>query len=546
MMDEQKWNLVVNGSPAMRKAICREEPIYFAAYYFPEYFKFKIPEFHGDMYIDCKALTTGELDEIMWCIFREGAKTSIAKIALICWVIAFKLKKNIKWDSYDDDSGSNALFDVTVALQKNPRLIRDFGHLYFMKRNKDALSEAKRKQIKNFITENGVSVSAITTQQATRSKNAQAEERTDLYVVDDFENNETKDSFMMTNSIIKHLDELRAGLPAGASVLYLCNYITDTGSVAYIMEKLKNNPRARVRFIPVQDVQGEIAWPDKYTKTDFEANEINRGIENPKLHKQSLESKRRSLGENVYETEMMLNPSKSGDLYFDRAKVDEAIKIAKEPIEMNAGMRVWAKFNPKHRYGIGADTAEGIGADSNASAIVDFSSKPASLVASFDDNQMSNTMLGWELKRQGSIYGYPYLVPELNQTGYGTIAELINAEYPLEKLYRREVRNKTTNRVQKEYGWKATTGTKSEVLGAFKLAFEEDDLVIWDKGLLEEMRLYTKAAARIANREKGATRHYDKLRAAALAWYAINYAPLPALEMKKSYQVPGQDEPYKL
>lgn len=548
MIDEKAWHHVIEGSPALRKAICKEDPMYFALYYFPEYFKFSIPQFHRDLYTDCKDLTNGSVDEIMWCIFREGAKTSIAKIALIVWVIAFKLKTNIKWDSYDDGSGDNALFDVTVALQTNKRLISDFGHLYHMKKAKTSLLEAKRKQIKNFITENGVSVSSITTQQATRSKNIQAENRTDLYVIDDFENNETKDSFVTTNSVIKHLNELRAGLPAGASILYLCNYITDTGSVAYIMDKLKNNPRGRVRFIPVVNPQGVIAWPSKYVKTDAEAFELNRTIENPKLHKTSLEGKRRSLKDDVYETEMMLNPSKSGDLYFDRMKVDEAIKLAKEPIEVNAGMKVWAKFNPRCRYGMGGDTAEGIGADSNASAIVQAGMKntPAILVASFEDNQMSNTVFGWELKRQGGLYGFPFLANELNQTGYGTQAELMNAEYPLEKMYRREIINKTTNKLQQEYGWKATTGTKSEVLGDFKMAFEEGDIVIYDLGLLEEMKLYTKAAARIANRQKGATRHYDKLRAAALAWYALGFAPLANEERKSLYKVPGQDEPYKL
>ena len=548
MIDELKWKHVIEGSPALRKAICKEDPMYFALYYFPEYFKFKIPEFHADMYSDAKELTTGEVDEIMWCIFREGAKTSIAKIAVMCWVICFKLKQNIKWDSYDDASGDNALFDITLALQSNKRIISDFGQLYHTKKHKDAQSEAKRKQIKNFITENKVSVSSITTQQATRSKNSQGENRTDLYVIDDFENNETKDSFQITHSVEKHLDELRAGLPAGASVLYLCNYITDTGSVAYIMEKLKNNPRAIVRFVPAVDPKGVIAWSDKYVKTDAEAQEINRTIENPKLHKTSLESKRRSLGDNVYETEMMLNPSKSGDLYFDRDKVEEAIKLAKDPKEVNAGMKVWEKFNPQARYGFGADTAEGIGADANASVIIraTMGKAPALLVASFEDNNMSNTVLGWELKRQGGIYGFPFLVNELNQTGYGTQAELLNAEYPLDKLYIREVRNKVSNRIQKEYGWKATTGTKSDVMGKFKKDWEEGEIIIYDLALLNEMKLYTKAANRIANRIAGATRHYDKLRAAALAWHALLDAPLPANEKAKLYQVPDQDEPYKL
>jgi hypothetical protein len=549
MTEKEKiiWKQVVNGTPAIRKEICKRYPKFFSAYYFSQYFKFKTPDFHNDLYKDAVRLTTGEIEEVMWCLFRESAKTSIAKI-IVCWLICYKFKTNIKWDSYDDSSGDNALFDITVALQSNQRLISDFGNLYHTKKHKNAQSEAKRKQIKNFITENGVSVSSITTQQATRSKNSQGENRTDFYVVDDFENYTTKESFTITNAIKKHLDELRSGLPAGASVLYLCNYITDTGSVAYLMEeKFKNNPKAIVRFIPIVDIYGKIVWTDKYVKTDLEAHELNKLILDPKLHKTSLESKRRSLGDVVYETEMMLNPSKSGELYFDRQKVDNAIKLTTEPIDTNVDMKIWEKFSPRYRYGSGADTAEGIGADSNASAIIRDRTKntPALVVATFEDNQMSNYMLGHELKRQGGLYGYPYVVPELNNTGYGTVIELINAKYPLEKIYRREVRNQTTNKIQKEFGWKSTTSTKSEIMGAFKTAFEEGDLVILDSGLLEEMRLYTKSQLRLSGRQKGATRHYDKLRATALAWHALIYAPLPEIERQTQYTVPGQDEPYK-
>lgn len=535
MLDQNKWDAVCDGGPALRIAILEHEPQMFAGYYFPEYFTYEVPEFHAQMYEDCKSLTDGTIDEAMWCVFRDGAKTSLAKTALLCWCICYAKKKNIKWDSYEDESGEVALFDVTVALQTNQKLIEDFGQLYYKKPQKQAMSEAKMKRIKNFKTENGVSVSAVTTQQPLRARNLQGAERTDLYIVDDFENNKTKDSVVITGTVIKHLNELRSGLPAGASVLYLCNYITDTGSVAHIMELLRDNKRAIVRFVPVKNGKGEIAWPDKFVDTEAQATEINRTISDPKLHKVSLEAKRTSLSKDglVFETEMMLNPSKSGDLFFDRDKVIAAIAKAKPPLEENAGLKVWAKFNPTHRFGGGADTSEGIGGDHNASAWIDFTQKPALLVASFQDNLMANTVFGWELKRQGALFGYPYLIPEINNTGYGTVAELINSEYPL--LYQREVKNKTTGKVQKEFGWRATMGTVFEVLGNFKSAFESGDLEILDKDLLEEMKFFTKSSARLTTRLVGATRHFDKLRAAALAWEANKYATLSVEDKKKRF-----------
>lgn len=541
-IEDLKWKSVIEGTPALRKAICENEPKLFAMYYFPEYFTFSIPKFHIDLYQDCKSLTDGSVDEVMWCVSRDGAKTSIAKIALLCWCICYKKKLNIKWDSYEDESGETALFDTTVALQSNKKLVSDFGQLYFKKPTKQVMSEAKMKRIKNFKTENGVSVSAVTTQQALRARNLQGSERTDLYIVDDFESNKTKDSIAVTTTVIKHLDELRSGLPAGASVLYLCNFITDTGSVAYIMEKLRNSKRAIVRFIPAKNEKGEIFWPDKFVDTIEEATRINREITNPRLHKISFEAKRNSLGDAVFETEYMLNPSKSGDLFFDRQKVDEALAKVKPPLEENAGLKIWGKFDPTHRYGGGADTAEGIGGDHNASVWIDFKQKPAFVCATFQDNQMSNTVFGWELKRQGSIFGFPFLIPEINNTGYGTVAELINAEYY--NLYQREVKNKTTGKIQKEFGWRATIGTKFEVLGGLKSAFESGELEIFDKDLLEEMKFFTKAAARIIGRQVGLTRHFDKLRAAALAWEANKWATNSSSDKKKLFNN-IQTTPYK-
>ncbi len=544
MIDKKKWDLVINGSIALRKAVLRREPKLFAVYYFTEYFKYKIPEFHDDLYSDCVGLTNGTLDEALWCVFRDGAKTSIAKTALLCWVIAFKLKMNIKWDSYEQESGEAALFDVTVALQTNKRLIADFGQLYYKKATKEAMSEAKMKRLKNFKTEHGVSVAAVTTQQALRARNLQGSERTDLYIVDDIENNKTKDSSVITGGVIKHIDELRSGLSAGASVLYLGNFVTDSGSIAYIMDVLKGNPRAVVRFVPVTDSKGKIAWPDKFVKTDAEAVEVNREIADPKRHKLSLEAKRRSLTDAVYEAEMMLNPAKSGDLFFDRFKVMKAIEQAREPETESAGFKMWGKFNPRHRYGGGADTAEGIGGDSNASCWFDFSATPNLLIGSFEDNQMPANTFGWELKRQGGIFGFPFLVPEINQTGYATISELINANYP--QLYQREVKNKTNGQMQKELGWKATVGTKHEIMADFKTSWEDGEFEIYDLGLLEEMKFYKKSDARIANREKGATRHFDKLRAAALAWHARKWAPAAKEDQKKLYDVPGLSKEYRL
>lgn len=516
-VDERIWDRVVNGSPALRTAICGEEPMYFAMYYFSQYFTYEIPPFHFDFYQDCKDLTNGVLDEAGWVAFRDSAKTSLAKIALACWCICYKKKRYINWDSYDKGNAESALFDITLALQTNRKLIADFGQLYYKKPARDALSEAKMKRISNFITENGVKVEAFSTQESTRGR-IFGNIRPDLFIFDDFENNKTKDSLLVTKKIIDHIDELRAGLPAGASVLYLANFISEDGSVAYVMQNLKRNPRGRLRFVPVVLPTGSLAWPDKFVRTNNEATKANAPIGDPKQYKISLEAKREALGEAVYETELMNNPAKAGDYIFDRKKLEELKQKATkhEPLRIVAGLKLWAEYNAKHRYGQGADTSEGTGHDANALAVIDMSRRPALVTATYENNQIGPDVFAYELKRAGELFGACVTGVEINGTGYATLAQLRQI---YDNIYRREIKNRVTGQAGYEYGWRTTSLTKPDIIYQLKSAVEDGDLEIWDTDLLEELWHYSKRHLRISGLTgMGMTRHFDKLMALAIAW----------------------------
>src|SRR3990167_6348806 len=122
--------IMKEGSREERLYICERELIYFAIYYFSEFFTFSIPYFQFQMYDDCKRLIAGELKESAWIMFRESAKTSIAKL-FTTWCICYRKKEYVNYDSYDKGNAEAALFDIAVWLQTNERLIADFGQLYF-------------------------------------------------------------------------------------------------------------------------------------------------------------------------------------------------------------------------------------------------------------------------------------------------------------------------------------------------------------------------------------------------------------------------------
>ena len=307
---------------------------------------------------------------------------------------------------------------------------------------------------------------------------------------------------------------MRTGLPEKSSVLYLGNLITEDGVIAYVMDILKNRTNAIVRNIPVI-IDGKPTWDDKYVMTD-EEREVSRK-ERPDNPKISLESKRIELTDPVFQAEMMNNPARVGDHIFDSNVIDNLKRLCYEPKDIDAGFKIWFLYNPTHRYAIGADTAEGIGRDSSTSAIIDFSSSPCKVIATFESAFMPPDLFGHELIRQGKKYGKCLLAPEYGNTGFATITVLAE-NYPESKIYKHTVKDKITFEETKKMGWHTTATTKSDAIYKLKTAVENGELEIYDLELLNELRHYQIRDLRTRRKVEGMTRHFDKLMACAIAW----------------------------
>lgn len=522
---KEALDLLFSADKNIRKFMCSLDPKYFAIYYFPEYFDYKIPEFHYDFYEDGRKLVMHELKEAAWVGFRESAKTSLAKIILL-WIICFRYRRYINVDSHSKENAENFLYDIALQLQTNQRLIEDYGHLFYRKkRKKDDDEGATMKRIGNFITENGIKLEAFSTQESTRGR-IYGIHRPDFYVLDDIENDITKESPVMRTKIMAHYNELKSGAANTAGILTLGNLIIDDGVISKIMDLCEQNPEsAVVRNIPVVTDDNRITWPDKYVFTDAEAAELNKSIANPRKWKVSLESKERELTTPVYMANMMNKPSKTGEYIFDRKKVDAAIERVKNirPLKINGDLKMWVEqMDPTHAYAIGADTSEGIGRDSSTTAIFDF--KINAIVATYKNNKISPNIFAWEIKRQGELFGECLVCPEINNTGWATVAELQNI---YNNIYEREELDKITNQQVKKFAWKTTAGNKWKYIGDFQRAFENEEITIFDKELLEEMKHLRKSDVNIIKKTPEMTRHFDLLIAAALAWQMKTHVSWP-------------------
>lgn len=294
MLNRQALERVINGTPQERIYLCGQDFSLFLAYYFVHYIKYEFAEFHFDMFQDLLDLVAGVLRECVWAMFRESAKTAIAK-AFIIWLIAYRKRYYINVDAFDKENAERVLFDVVLELQTNPRLIQDFGQLFNSERNPD---EIQQKRVNNFVTNNKIRVEAHSTQESVRGR-LHGAQRPDCLILDDFETMKTADSKAYTEQVIGHVDEFKGGLASDAFILYLCNYITEYGSVNSLKLRAKDDPRLRYRQVDVMDSKEVPTWPAKYARTDEQAKMEG---------KVSIEDKIRMLGRQVFNREMMNMP----------------------------------------------------------------------------------------------------------------------------------------------------------------------------------------------------------------------------------------------
>lgn len=302
-----------------RRFLCEESFILFAVYYFSDYFAYPFAPFHYDMAEDLHDLVACRIRECAWIEFRESAKTTFAKIAML-WLICYKKRAYINTDSFDSENSERMLFDVVFELSNNERLKADFGTLY---RRAKALEEIKQNRINNFVTENGIRVEAHTTQESMRGR-LHLNQRPDCLIIDDFENNKTRDSQAYTRQVEKHISEALGGMAANGFVLYLGNYITEYGNVQALMDRAKRDTGLRIRNVPVMDAAGTPTWEAKYALTTVEAKATG---------KVSIEDKIAQLGSQVFSYEMMNQPIDETLAEFKKENIRRATEKDLEPLD---------------------------------------------------------------------------------------------------------------------------------------------------------------------------------------------------------------------
>ena len=519
---------------------CNMSRFLFALYYFEHYFTFPSAPFHKLWAID---FSNDDLKGYINLGFRESAKTAWSKIDII-HDICYQKTKYTLWISQDSKKGDRNLFDIITELQYNSRIIEDFGCLYLPDESTKR-TDVRVKTKGRFKTENGIMIESVGATGSLRGFTF-GKFRPDKLRFDDIENNKTKKSAIVTQNTIDFIDEALAGKVSTARVYFNVNYISDYGVVKYLLDKAEKNPKTwKISWINAEE-NGVPTWADKYTMTDAEAVEFNKHIADKRLHKESLENKKRELGESVYNQEMMNQPASKGERFFDLKKIDARIEELKgikwqstkkfkegeddlEPVkdfyEEKGGWKIWGGYVKHIRYGIVADVAEGYGNDSSVIQAWDLDN--GILVKEYESRSIAPSLLGKMIADEGKLAFYSIVCPERNSIGIAVVDAIKNENY--QQMYREKSIDTITLKPIFKYGWHTNSKTKPLMLFEFKKDFEDGLITINSIPLLREMRLFTNDE--VTNNSASdplVSKHFDRLMTACIGW-----------QMRKVNQIKG-------
>lgn len=461
----------------------------FARYSFPKFFKSKTPEFHHEMIRRLVKLYKGEdYDEFLNIGFKGCSKTTMTKLFLV-FILCNDIKRTKKYIKVlsSDLKNSRQIVTDTYNMLISQRVAELYPELFEKTDNK----RQETMEIIDLAT--GVKVTAGTVGQTQRGNVQGYEEaaRPDILLFDDIETSKTLRSAVETNAIWSSMQEAITGLALKGITIYLANYISESGNVHKLVTRVKNK-----MITPIIDDNGNPLW-DIYTPEII--SNLKKKTDN-------------------WEGEYLCKPSASKDVYIARESFDNMKPSL--PIRTVGGAKIFKEYIASHRYGGGADVAGGLGLDSSASVIIDFSTVPANVVLTYNSNTILPEAFGSELYNQSNMYGGCIFAPENNKYDTATFKykDLGGNVFMQQKNVIKVIEAKPTT-----YGWNTNSLTKNKMLSELKEAIESGLINLNDEDLINEAKMYTRNDVLDNPSDvRLVTRHFDLFTALAIAWQMIH------------------------
>lgn len=463
---------------------------YWAYKVFPRYFQAAPAPFHDNFIFNMLTAYYGERNYLNLG-FRGCAKTSYTKLFLV-YALLNDMDHHRKYIKVLTRNYSNAKQIVTDIYN----MVLEVKPLYGDILVKENSKQKQEESMASFTTSDQVKLLAGTIGMTQRG-HVQDAFRPDFLVFDDVEDRESIQSLATTESTIWRIDEAIQGLSANGSYLCNGNYISDEGVIQWFL----NKPNITVDKVAILDDDRNPTWPALYPLEKIE--------------------KIKGDSDDFY-GEYMVDPSRADTAFFDRVLLDNDMQRVTQAHTESAGVRYWTTYQPHHKYGIGADTSEGIGKDANTFVLLDFGSSPDDVTtvgATYFNNNIPPDLFGHELVRVGREFGNCIIAPEMNNTGHATVSAMRG--YP--NIYTEVKEGSRTLKRTERLGWRTTKKSKPAAFFEFRKDYNDGKIRILDKNLLKEMRSYTHMD--LTDTKVGmVTRHFDLLMALIIAYQMKKHA----------------------
>lgn len=499
-------NIAVSGTPAEKKALFSftlddsNETILkkfklFSRSCYPRYFTDPAAPYHDDMVFDYIDSYRGT-DSVLEAAHRDAAKTALIKL-FITFVILNDTSHYRKYIKVLSKELNNSKQIVTDVYNLMVEVIYIYGDPF--------IDEGKKKREEtqgSFTTVHQVKVRSGTVGQDQRGS-LQDAYRPDWQIFEDIEDATSVSSQVKTEGIRLRIQEAIDGRAKGSRFAVNCNYISEDANIQWLMDKKS----VRTRIMPIaKDI--ELGRDEEGKQTLIQATAL--------WSRFTLEDLQERFSDSLdWYGEFMCDPSRSVNKFFDIELIDFQLKnIAREPDRRGGNIAYWGTYSPDQWYGLGSDHSMGIGEDANAAVLFNF--KTGETIATHADNLMSPDLAAHEYARLGAEFGNCIWAPEANNNCGGIVVTTAKSvDYP--NLYQKEIKDNIGNVLTKKIGWDTNSKTKTTMFMDFRRDFNNGLVKILDERILKEMKAYSNND--ISETTTGlATRHFDLLTAAAIAW----------------------------
>lgn len=202
-------------------------------------------------------------------------------------------------------------------------------------------------------------------------------------------------------------------------------------------------------------------------------------------------------------------------------------------------------YIPGHRYGLGADPAEGYGGNSATIAILDFDYRDdkskrirPKLVAEYSNNKIQPSQFAYEVKNGGIMYGGCIAAVERNGPGLAVLGKLREIYH---NVYTEIRGDKTSDVLTEKLGWITNVATKPKMVYDISNAINMDDIVIPSKPTVRELLSYEAEDVAKIKYDDEANSHWDRVISLCIAFQMASSA-VPSYKKGTDLQAENWDK----